>query len=198
MSEADDLALDAAVDMHAPTPAPFDVSALTPVDAPPGAFTTPNHAAGDDADEIPEPEPGRRARRFAQRGKAPKAGKREKVTPPKGRPGALVRPLTQMYTSIGTVLIPFDSACGAAVISNAEDMAKSLDALARENDAVRRALMAMTQTSAWGGVLIAHLPLLLAIMAHHGPDDVKNTVAPLAVLMNGGMPMPTSGEEPAA
>lgn len=107
------------------------------------------------------------------------------VTVPKLREGHFVKPLTQLYTTIGLTLMPFDQACATAFVANAESCAKSLDALARENDAVRKALLALTQTGAWGAVLMAHAPLILMIMTHHGPEQMKERIAPLAMVLNG-------------
>jgi hypothetical protein len=107
------------------------------------------------------------------------------VSPPRLREGHFVKPLTQLYTTIGLTLMPFDQACATAFVANAESCAKAMDALARENDAVRKALLALTQTSAWGGVLLAHAPIILMIATHHGPEPMKDKIAPLAMMMNG-------------
>lgn len=106
-----------------------------------------------------------------------KEPKQERTPPPRSRPrapakkrGALVQPLTQLYTSVGALMIPFDPTCGSAIIANAENCARTLDDLAYQNDAVRRALTALVQTSVWGGVIAAHTPILLAIAIHHVPS----------------------------
>lgn len=131
----------------------------------------------------PEPESPQsvidRVRAKARRGEKPPKGEVPKV-----RSGALVKPLRELYTSVGVVLTPFDPMCGQSVLENADACAKSLDALAQSNPAVRRALLALTSTSAWGGVLIAHLPLLLMVATHHGPDPVKEHTASLALMLN--------------
>lgn len=104
--------------------------------------------------------------------------------PPKPRPGSLVRPLTEFYTAIGLMLAPVDPVCSVAFMDNAEACARSLENLARENETVRRVIVAMTQTSAWGGAIIAHLPILLIIIVHHGPRDIADRAAPMAMMMN--------------
>lgn len=109
--------------------------------------------------------------------------------PPKPREGTLVKPLTEMYVGIGAMVLPFDNACGGAVIANAENCAKSLEALARENEAVRRAILAIISTGAWGSVIVAHLPILIMITVHHGPKDMAERIAPMASMM-GGQQMP--------
>lgn len=88
---------------------------------------------------------------------------------PRAKKGMFVDPLTQLYVGIGMTLLPVDPVCANAVIKSAENCAKSLDELAYQNEAVRRALMALTQTSAVGGVIIAHMPILMAVMMHHVP-----------------------------
>jgi hypothetical protein len=127
----------------------------------------------------PAGEPSTSARR-ASRPAKPAA----KPVPGKPREGSLVKPLTELYTSVGLMLAPIDPVCSVAFIENAESCAKALETLARENETVRRVILAMTQTSAWGGVLIAHLPLLLMVMMHHGPRDIQDRVAPMAMMMN--------------
>lgn len=107
--------------------------------------------------------------------KAPKAAKPKlRAIPKNSHP--LAEPLIKLYAGIGAVLAMRDPVCGAAIIANAEECAKSLENLARENDAVRRALEALLKTSNWGLVMTAHLPILMAIYAHHGP---KAAVLPL-------------------
>lgn len=115
---------------------------------------------------------------------ASRPSKRRKDAPPKPREGALVKPLTELYTSVGLMLAPIDPTCSMAFVENAEACAKSMETLARENETVRRAILALTQTSAWGGVIIAHLPILLMVMMHHGPENMRERVAPMASLMN--------------
>lgn len=115
---------------------------------------------------------------------AAKRAPKERVVVPKARPGHFVKPLNELYTSVGMMMLPFDPMCGTAVVKNAESCAKSMDRLAQENDAVRRALNAILTTGAWGGVIAAHLPILAMVMAHHGPEKSREVVAPLASMLN--------------
>jgi hypothetical protein len=71
-------------------------------------------------------------------------------------------------------MMPFDQVCGSTIISNAEECAKSLDKLAQENNAVRRALNSLVTTSALGAVIVAHIPIAAVVMAHHGPSKVRD------------------------
>lgn len=106
---------------------------------------------------------------------------RSKPAIPK-RKGQFVQPLTNMYTSVGIMLMPFDSVCANAVIQSAEDCAKALDDLAYQNDAVRRVIYGLVQTSAVGVVIAAHAPILMAIMIHHVPS-VQRTLGKMGEQM---------------
>jgi len=94
---------------------------------------------------------------------------RPKVVVPKVRPGHFVEPLTQIYTGFGIAILPFDPVCANAVQQAAGRCAESLDNLAQENESVRRALFALTKTTAVGMVFVAHMPILLAVVIHHVP-----------------------------
>jgi hypothetical protein len=92
-----------------------------------------------------------------------------RIVVPKTKPGHFVEPLTQMYAGVAMAIMPFDPVCANAVMVSASRCADSLDKLAQENDAVRRALFALTRTTAIGMVFVAHMPILLAITIHHVP-----------------------------
>src|SRR5580765_8347728 len=78
--------------------------------------------------------------------------KPKKPLPPKPRAGALVKPLTEFYGSMGMMVVAFDQPCGMAIIANAEACARSLDNMARENETMRRVLLMLVETSTWGTV----------------------------------------------
>lgn len=160
----------------------FDPTHLAPEPAPmPGDSPKPDHTASADAPTPDNVRPIGSARPFSGRRKSAsdKSGKAKRDIPSK-RPGQLVKPLTTLYTSMGAAVSAFDPACGIAILDNAEKCAESLDALAQRNEAVRRALYAMLETSAWGGVMAAHMPILVMLMVHHGPPDVSRKFAPIA------------------
>ena len=94
---------------------------------------------------------------------------RARKTTPRAKKGQFIQPLTELYTAMGTMLLPFDPVCANAVLSSAESCAESLDNLAYQNESVRRALISLTQTSAVGVVIFAHLPILMAVLMHHVP-----------------------------
>lgn len=96
-------------------------------------------------------------------------------TPPK-RKGMFVRPLTDMYSTIGTTVYMIEGAknngqspCGTAILESAEKCAESLDELAYQNEAVRRVLNSLVQTSAIGAVVVAHAPIIMTVLMHHAP-----------------------------
>lgn len=137
---------------------PFSFADVTAEDAGPDVFDPPKRArerklwppAGDKRETKRAPSKPRR------------------TLPPRKR-GTLVPQLTELYVTIGTLAVPFDPICGMAVVQNAPRCAEALDELAYTNEPVRRALYAILTTSAWGGVLAAHSPIILAIAMHHIP-----------------------------
>lgn len=89
------------------------------------------------------------------------------------RPGALVKPLTSFYETIGGFVILADRTCGQAIIDSAEGAATSLDELARTNPRVRKVLMRLVESGAVTKVVIAHLPIIMVVLAHHFPNALK-------------------------
>lgn len=165
---------------------PYDVeSAPFPGDFPgaPEEPIIPDH----NADKVSPLDRVRRARDEREARRSQDAGRTRKTTPPKTRtkvPAAseakLTTAMTEVYTACGIMLAPVDNECGMMLLANAEPQAASLAKLAQSNDTVRRVLLALTETSAWGGVIAAHLPLLAVVAYHHGPDNVRERVAPFA------------------
>lgn len=98
----------------------------------------------------------------------PKVNKSKTV--PKTRPGELTKPLMAFYGMVGMGIGAYDPTCGAAIVANGEACAVALDELARQNDAVRRVILAMTHTTAWGAVIAAHAPIMVVIANHHVPE----------------------------
>lgn len=95
--------------------------------------------------------------------------KTRKKPPPMPRGNVLRDQLADLYTTAGTLLFPFDNYCGNIIIKSAPECADKLQELARQNEDVRRVLLALTQTSAWGAVLASHAPIIMAVGAHHFP-----------------------------
>lgn len=144
------------------TDAPKD--SLPPInDEKPDEFGVPNH------ENSKEPKTPFNFRKPVGDKRDTKTKPKAKKPAPRARKGMFVEPLTQLYVGLGMTIMAVDPVCANAVIKSAENCAKSIDELAYQNEAVRRAVMALTQTSAVGGVIIAHMPILMAVMIHHVP-----------------------------
>lgn len=138
--------------------------------------------------------------------RAPKSGKKTRTGKAKSAPGpapamprgGLKGPLTNVYTGIGMSVMPFDPSCGRMIIENAEKCASALDELARTNPAVRRVLLSLVTTSAWGAVVMAHAPILMAIAMHHVPvlkERQEKLVGEFAEMMANGFGEQKEGED---
>jgi nucleoid-associated protein YejK len=92
---------------------------------------------------------------------------------PKVRHTPLYGKLTKFYGQIGAVTFSFDQNCGMAILQSAESCAESLDELSKTNPQIRRILEQLTKTGAWGGVIAAHLPIMMTIMMHHGNEQQR-------------------------
>lgn len=178
-------------------PAPFDPSALAPepTTLPPIGTdepVIPDHTASETSD--PGAEPG--SERLTARERVRRA--RERATGNAGTPATpragvpaitdakLRKALTQIYMTGALGVMPFDATCANVVMMNAEKCADSLVTAAQTNPNIRRALIALTETGAWGGVMIAHLPIIAAVAWHHSPSRaVRDTIAPLAAAVAG-------------
>lgn len=129
--------------------------------------------------DVPKPEFGKPDHTKSREGlrrvhpakKAPRAAREPRIEtpPPKGKAGQFVEPLEQVYTGLALTLMPFDSSCAETIMENGHRCAEAWDDLAQKNDTVRKALIAFTETSAWGTLVLAHAPILLAVASHHGP-----------------------------
>lgn len=88
------------------------------------------------------------------------------------KPRSGVRALTEkdkdkiasLYTFGAMGLMPFRPKAAQAMAQCAEKCADAWYELAKENDGVRRALLWLMEGGAWGGVVFAHTPILLALL----------------------------------
>ena len=85
------------------------------------------------------------------------------------KPGEFVDDLTALYTMLGVVVSAKDKECGPAIVQAAPSIAEEWDKLAAADPKVRKALRSLTKGSAWGGVIMAHLPILMIVGQHHAP-----------------------------
>jgi hypothetical protein len=125
----------------------------------------PNHTASSDF----KSEDKRRSPFFGERRKRVKKEIPKAVVAIPNRKGQFVEPLTKLYAGVGTMMMMADPICGTAVVSSAEKCAETLDQLAYENEAARKAIWMLTQTSTLGMVFVAHMPILMAVLMHHVP-----------------------------
>lgn len=148
----------------------------------------PSGAAPSDTSAPRTARPGQRRTRPRPEQGAPDSGPRRIVRdddPPKEyRPGVLVKPLTDLYIALGTVILPLSHPVGTAFVQNAGPCAESLDELARTNPAARRFLMSLLTTGAWGKVIAAHLPILLAIGVSYSPAVRRAMAGPVPTTDN--------------
>ena len=89
--------------------------------------------------------------------------------PPSERPGKIAKWVTRQYLRCGELLKPFDPVCGGAVVSAAEAAGMAWERLARENKTVRDVINRLMQTTVTTELLMAHVPILLAVLTHHVP-----------------------------
>lgn len=162
--------------MTAPT---LDFSTLATEDVPDGV---PNHRAtsGERGEKLTTPRGPVKPRLFGRTGGASSNRadneKPRKESPPKLSPG-MKQNLSDFYQFIGATIRPFDEFTGDTIIEQADKCADSVYKLAQSNDAVRRVVIALTTTSVSGAVLMAHLPIILAIARHSKNEKVRGTAA---------------------
>lgn len=166
---------------------PLDVSSLQfsdtgtalPDDAPDFRASSPDaEPASPPSPETPAPPRRRRlpgtgtgsqdtASRFTRNAKPPREPKPLPPIPPKGfAPG-----VEKMYHALALSVTPFDVKLGEVLHEIAAEAGQAWDELARQNHAVRRLLVALMETTAWGQVMAAHAPLMgLAVARMMGKD----------------------------
>lgn len=171
----------------------FDFSSLTPenTDSLTGEFTPPVVKGAKPRWWESRPKSEKKTRQTRER-KAPRAAAAKPL--PKG---GLKPALAQMYAGVGMAVMPFDPSCGRVILENAETCAESLDELAKTNTAVRNLLISLVTTSAWGAVIMAHAPILMAIAMHHVPalrERQEKMVGEFAEMMANGFPK-SEGED---
>lgn len=114
-----------------------------------------------------------------------KKAKVRRPTPPMPRKG-LAGPLTNMYTGLGMTVSMIDKQCGMAIVESAEDCAQAWEDLAKTNPKVRRALLMLLETSDVTKIVIAHAPIMMAVMVHHMPLVREQQMRLIEVFANSG------------
>jgi hypothetical protein len=167
MSAADDLRFPPINPEPAPDPSPLDLSVLARVSTQETTTETPSKPRDRPprtGPKEPRPEPPPRSRSRSTSKTTPPVSTpddSEKITD--YRPGILVKPLRDLYVTVGTLVLPFNQPVGTAFIQNAEPCAKALDNAAKTDKQIRRVLMLLVQGSVWGEIIIAHMPIMMAL-----------------------------------
>jgi hypothetical protein len=159
-------------------PAPeYDVRVVTSQTEPDGT-PIPNHEASDTGETPPEP-PKRKRSLF---GSAPKSPGTQDFQPPKvkdQRPvppiprGGFAPQIEKMYGTLAMAAMAIDMPLGMAILEVAPAAAQAWDELARRNITVRRVIVSMLETSAWGAVIAAHLPIFMLFIKRAAGNDPR-------------------------
>lgn len=173
----------------------FDFNALTVENTEPltGDFTPPSISGSKPKWWERAPKRDKSSAKSEPRARTPKVD-RAKPLPR----GGLRGPLTNLYTGIGMSVMPFDPGCGRIIIENADKCAEALDELSKTNTAVRNFLISLCTTSAWGAVVMAHAPIVMAIAMHHVPAlkrQQEKMVGEFAEMMANGFSTPKGEDE---
>lgn len=126
--------------------------------------TKPDHTASEDGPLFNKLRDGAQRRRTARETKA------QAPKPPvaKQRPGFFVKPVERLYAASAMACMIKAPQTGAAIMAQAHECAVAWDEIAQKNDAVRKTLMLLTETSVWGVLVVAHLPIILSAMNEGG------------------------------
>lgn len=109
----------------------------------------------------------------------PPSNPKTKSAKKSGRKKNLTKDIQGTIAAIGTGVFMLNPTDGAAILEGSERLAKALNDVAKENDAIYNALMAMNQTTKWGELGVAVSAIALPIMVNHG------VIPPMPIL--GGM-----------
>lgn len=77
--------------------------------------------------------------------------------------------IASLYAYLAMGLMPFRPTTASKVAECADQCAEAWYDLARENDAVRRAILAIIEGGAWGKIVAAHLPIMLTLIPDNHP-----------------------------
>lgn len=144
-----------------------DPSLLTAAPAPNGPI--PDHTlSGDDAPPAP-PEIGKK-----RRGPLGSLGdNRKRASGVRQLTNADQDKIVGLYVTVamGVMLVKPDAA--QVIATQAEQCAAAWRELAKDNDSVRRALLFLIEGGAWGAVMVAHLPIVVAFL----PEETRKLLS---------------------
>jgi hypothetical protein len=157
-------------------------------DAPPPITPPPNPGA-----EAPQPRkrllPGRQAgsndnRRAQDRAKlfGPKEEKVKTPLPPV--PASMAKDIEELYATAAVAVMPFDMELSVALAEVAPKAAEAWVELARKNHAVRRILLKLLETGAWGALIAAHMPLFKLAGSRAMGQSVRTSMIAEALARN--------------
>jgi hypothetical protein len=82
-------------------------------------------------------------------------------------------PITALYGQVGNVVAYVAYPLGQAIVQQAGPAGEAWDAVAKQNPTVRKWLLNMTKTGAWGELFAAHLPIFMTSLMLFGPDSFR-------------------------
>jgi hypothetical protein len=88
---------------------------------------------------------------------------------PPWREGAIAKWCTDIYLLAGNAISTFDPICGAAVLEIAVPVGLTYEKMAKQNNSWRRFFGWAMQSSTMAELFMAHAPLGVAALTHHGP-----------------------------
>lgn len=91
-----------------------------------------------------------------------------------GRSSKIKTEMQNIYTAAGIAVFAFDQPLGSLIADNAENCAVAWDELAKTNPNVKRMLENFMQTSAYGSIIAAHMPIAVAVATKYVPH-LRNT-----------------------
>lgn len=168
---------------------PYDFTELSADTEP----IVPNHRASEGTPQSSEPSTAKQLFRRSQ--PREKARTTRTAPPPENVPGQFVQPLEDVYSTLAMAMFPFKPQVAMAIIGPArepteEELAKRIepptvahncavawDEVAQKNESVRRVLKSMTTVGVWGGLFMAHAPILAAVMAE---TSMPNPFSPVS------------------
>ena len=86
-----------------------------------------------------------------------------------GRPSRIKVEVQNLYMAAGLGVYPFDNAIGSLLADNAENCAVAWDELAKKNPSIKRTLEKLLETSAYGTLIAAHMPIAVAVATKYVP-----------------------------
>lgn len=138
-----------------------------------------------------------RFRKAKSDGNSPRPPKPRKPMPIMAN-SKLHKALVDLYMGMGIMLMPIYPEIASQVTQNAERCADAWVELAATNPAVKRFLVALVTTSATGALIMAHLPILIAVTMQFVPgmkERQNKMFADFASQMSANIPTTDEGGE---